>query len=307
MKRTISILFAVLLLIVCSGCEENTGKIPESLSLTDSRGNCYTVSKNARVVSCYGSFAEMWLLSGGSLVGVTNDAVEEHKLILPESTDIIGTVKEINLEKLVSLNPDYVILAEDITAHHNLEASLKAMNIPYGYFKVDAFSDYADVMRQFCNINERPDLYKENVSSVKENIDAVLKKIPLNEKKTFLLMRSFSTGIKVKNDNFAADILRKVGALDICDKSPSLLKDFSLEQIIADDPEFIFVLTMGDEKAALDYLKKTMAENPAWSHLSAVKNNNFVVLPKSLFHYKPNNRWDESYEYLAKILYPQSF
>ena len=40
---------------------------------------------------------------------------------------------------------------------------------------------------------------------------------------------------------------------------------------------------------------------------TAVKNGNLVVLPKELFHYKPNDRWDDSYEYLAKIIYPEIF
>ena len=31
----------------------------------------------------------------------------------------------------------------------------------------------------------------------------------------------------------------------------------------------------------------------------------YVILPGELFHYKPNKRWGESYEYLADILYPE--
>ena len=38
--------------------------------------------------------------------------------------------------------------------------------------------------------------------------------------------------------------------------------------------------------------------------LVSSENDRFVVLPKELFHYKPNARWGESYEYVAKILYP---
>ena len=33
----------------------------------------------------------------------------------------------------------------------------------------------------------------------------------------------------------------------------------------------------------------------------------YIVLPKDLFHYKPNNRWGESYQYLGEILYPELF
>ena len=64
---------------------------------------------------------------------------------------------------------------------------------------------------------------------------------------------------------------------------------------------------MGDEQKALDYLNGLIQENPAWSGLSAVKGGRYVVLPKDLFHYKPNHRWGESYQYLGEILYPEAF
>ena len=60
-----------------------------------------------------------------------------------------------------------------------------------------------------------------------------------------------------------------------------------------------------DTQKALDALAAGIQANPAWNSLSAVQNGRYVVLPSDLFHYKPNARWGESYEYLAKILYPQ--
>ena len=61
---------------------------------------------------------------------------------------------------------------------------------------------------------------------------------------------------------------------------------------------------MGKESAALEALESGIMANPAWEGLTAVKNDRVEVLPKDLFHYKPNARWGESYAYLAKILYP---
>ena len=52
------------------------------------------------------------------------------------------------------------------------------------------------------------------------------------------------------------------------------------------------------------YMEETFGSNPAWAGLSAVQNGRYVLLPRELFHYKPNARWGESYAYLAKILYP---
>lgn len=80
-----------------------------------------------------------------------------------------------------------------------------------------------------------------------------------------------------------------------------------MEIILQEDPDFIFVVTMGDSDEAMRSMAKGLEKNPAWAGLSAVKNENYIVLPKDLFHYKPNARWGESYEYLAKILYPKEF
>ena len=50
-------------------------------------------------------------------------------------------------------------------------------------------------------------------------------------------------------------------------------------------------------------MSENFQSNPAWAGLTAVANDHYVVLPKELFHYKPNARWGESYAYLAEILY----
>ena len=80
-----------------------------------------------------------------------------------------------------------------------------------------------------------------------------------------------------------------------------------MEEIIRRDPHWIFVVTMGDEAAAAAYMRQNLESDPAWNGLSAVQEGRCVLLPQDLFHYKPNERWDESYEYLAKILYPDLF
>ena len=40
----------------------------------------------------------------------------------------------------------------------------------------------------------------------------------------------------------------------------------------------------------------------SWAELSAVKNGHYFVLPKDLFHLKPNDRWGEAYEKIENIL-----
>lgn len=285
---------------------ESAGEV----SITDSNGSQITLDTSApRVVAAYGSFAEAWLLAGGELCGVTQDALEQRDLGLPEDIAVVGTVKEPNAEEIIALEPDLVLLASDITAQAEIRDVLENAGLACAFFQVDTFADYAFMMEQLCAITGREDLYEENVTQVGQQIEEAQANAALSSTRpNVLLIRAFSTGIKAKTDDeLAGAILKDLGAHNIADDHPSMLEDLSLEEVIAADPDYIFVTTMGDEQKALDYLNGLIQQNPAWSELSAVKEDRYVVLPKDLFHYKPNNRWGESYQYLGEILYPQLF
>lgn len=303
MKRMCA-LFAALVLIFAAARAQ-----AEEAEIVDALGNTASVSSTDRVVSCHASFAQCWLLSGGKLVGVTEDAITDRGLELPENTGIIGTVKSIDLERLVALEPDYVILSADLTAHLELQPALQQMGIEYGYFREDTFEEYAAVMQQFCTINDQSGtLLQEHVIDVKNRIQSVMETIPAETDQSFLLLRAFSSGMKAKtDDNLAGQILKAFGLSNIADNSPSILEDLSMEQIMIEDPDYIFVITMGDEQAAREYLMRNVENDPAWAGLSAVQSGRYIILPQDLFHYKPNHRWDESYRMLAEILYPEQF
>lgn len=285
---------------------ESVGEV----SITDSNGSQITLDTSApRVVAAYGSFAEAWLLAGGELVGVTQDALEQRDLGLPEDIAVVGTVKEPNAEEIIALEPDLVLLASDITTQADIRDVLENAGLACAFFQVDTFADYAFMMEQLCAVTGREDLYEENVTQVGQQIEEAQANAALSSTRpNVLLIRAFSTGIKAKTDDeLAGAILKDLGAHNIADDHPSMLEDLSLEEVIAADPDYIFVTTMGDEQKALDYLNGLIQQNPAWSELSAVKEDRYIVLPKDLFHYKPNNRWGESYQYLGEILYPQLF
>lgn len=58
-----------------------------------------------------------------------------------------------------------------------------------------------------------------------------------------------------------------------------------------------------DDNAAVKNLKENVESNPAWSSLTAVQTNRYILLPKEKFLYKPNARWADSYSYLADLLH----
>lgn len=261
-----------------------------------------------RVVCLYGSYAEAWLLAGGRLAGVAEDAVEERALPVGDAK-IVGTVKEPNAEEILGLDPDLVILNSDIAGQMDIQEVLESAGVTCRAWAVDTFDDYAAMMKEFTGLTGREELYDSLVTQVREQIDSVKEKTASAESfPSVLLIRAFSSGIKAKTDDeLAGAILKELGAHNIADDHPSMLEDLSLEEVVEADPDYIFVTTMGSEEKALAYLDDLIQGNPAWQELQAVKNGRYIVLPKDLFHYKPNNRWGESYEYMAKWLYPVLF
>lgn len=215
---------------------------------------------------------------------------------------------EPNLESVAALSPDYVILSADLPAHAELDSALTDMQIPHGYFHMDNVMDYAKIMLNFCAVNDSDgEKYDENVTQVLKRIESIkqetAEKLSGQKAPTVLLLRAYSTGVKAKGeDTVAGAILKELGAHNIADDNESLLEDLSLESVIEADPDYILVMTMGSEENAKTYMAENIENNPAWSELSAVKNGRYIYLPKDLFHYKPLNRWDESYAYIAKLL-----
>ena len=307
-KRLLCGLLAALLLAACAAPAPSAAATDSAVEFVDAQGTQVALQSWDRVVSLYGSFAELWLLSGGTLVGATTDAVEERGLDLGADVALVGNVKTPSLEEVLALEPDFVILSADIEGHVTLDESLTAAGVPHAYFRVDSFEDYYTVLRQFCRMTGRDDLFEEYGAAQQQRVERIKAAAAQMQDAapTVLLIRAYSTGAKAKGtDIFAGAMLAELGADNIVTRYDSLLEDLSMETIIAADPDMILMVPMGaNEDAAAAYMAEHFEANPAWAGLTAVQNGCYAMLPKELFHYKPNARWADSYAYLAKILYP---
>ena len=308
-KRLLCGLLAALLLAACAAPASSAAATDSAVEFVDAQGTQVALQSWDRVVSLYGSFAELWLLSGGTLVGATTDAVEERGLDLGGDVALVGNVKTPSLEEVLALEPDFVILSADIEGHVALDESLTAAGVPHAYFRVDNFEDYCTVLCQFCQMTGRDDLFEEYGAAQQQRVERIKAAAAQMQDAapTVLLIRAYSTGAKAKGtDIFAGAMLAELGADNIVTRYDSLLEDLSMETIIAADPDLILMVPMGaNEDAAAAYMAEHFEANPAWAGLTAVQNGCYAMLPKELFHYKPNARWADSYAYLAKILYPQ--
>ena len=283
-----------------------------AVTFTDDTGAEVTVDNPQRVVACMGSFASIWELAGGTLVGASDDAFTLSDYDLKsENVQKVGDFSNPNLESIIALEPDFVIMTSGSggrggdSNQADLKAALAASNIPVACFQVTTFADYERMLRTCCDITGRDDLYEQNAQAVSERIKAITAKVPAGEAPTALVLTTFSGGTRVQaSSTMTGAMLADLGVKTRADENPSLLKDFSLESIIEMNPDYIFVVPMGnDDAAAMKALEDQTAANPAWSTLDAVQNGRYVTLDPHLFQYKPNERWDQSYQVLFDALY----
>ena len=70
-------------------------------TFTDDLGREIVVTSHERVASLLGSYADMWVLAGGSLVAAPEDAFVDFDLSLPEDTVKLGETMRLSLELLL--------------------------------------------------------------------------------------------------------------------------------------------------------------------------------------------------------------
>ena len=312
LKKLVALLLIVFCLIAACSCNEATidgASVADTITFTDALGRTVNVKKNPeRVAALIGSFADVWLLAGGSVCATADDAWDDFGLELPDAVNI-GGAHSPSLEILLSTSPDLVIASASTASNVEMREVLENIGITVAYFDVDCFEDYLFMLDICTDITGRKDLYEQNGTNLEKQIATIRSTChnsdPSDDERKVLLLRAASGSVKAKGSSgtILGEMLCDLGCINIADSDSTLLENLSIESIIRQNPYRIFVVTMGnDTSKAIDNLTKMINENTAWSSLEAVKENRVHIMDRKLFNIKPNAKWAESYEQLSKIL-----
>ena len=331
-KLTSLLIMGLLLAVLLSGCGKDVKAVEEEqqqpplvevvseygiditqdqVSFVDGTGQEVHIDKKPqRTIVLFASYIDLWIKNGGDLIGMVEDKTGE-SVPGTEGVETVGKTGAISLEKIISLEPDLVILSSNTSSQAELVESLRQNNIQVVGIDYTFKEDYYKTVRLFTAINDREDLYEENALAIKKGVEEIINKVPTDETPKVFIMFASSKSIKSRGSGTTlGQMLADLNTINIADIDNVSLEDkgFSMEALIDEDPDFIFVQRMGsDNDAVLDRIKQDAQSNPAWSSLSAVKNDRYILLPKDLYTYKANQRYPEAYEELAKILYPNTF
>ena len=322
MKRNRSIkwiaaLSALLLLTSCAAAPD-VHRTPEAsgaavqagdtLTVTDDLGRSVEVPRKPdRVAALIGSFADIWVLSGGgdSLIAAADDTWTSFDLALDEAVVNLGRTKEISLEALLAAQPELVLASCNTQADVDLLPTLEALDIPVLCFQVDRFDEYLHMLRICTEITGSSDNYTTYGTQVQTQVEAAAARQD-GSRPSVLYIRATASSCKAKGSegSVLGEMLAELGCRNIADSEGALLEQLSLEAILAADPDDIFIVYQGaDPTDAQALLEQTLLSNPAWTALRAVEEGRCFVMDPHLYNLKPNAQWGTAYEQLARLLY----
>lgn len=321
-KRRAALLLALLLIFLAScGAETpeaseasealsvaDTSETSQTLSVTDDLGRTVAVPQRPqRVAALIGSFADVWFLAGGleSLVAAADDAWTAFELPLDDGVFHLGGVLHPNLETLLSAEPDLILASCDTAPDMEFLPTFEELNLPALYFRVENLQDYLRMLDVCTQITGKPENYAVYGEKALEQAEAAIA-LQDGTAPSVLCLRSGGTSCKAKGSQgtVLGEMLYDLGCRNIADGNQSILEDLSMEAILMEDPDYIFIVYQGaSQEDAEKAFRDTLENNPAWGTLRAVRENKFFVMERRLYHFKPNAQWGTAYEQLANILY----
>ena len=281
----------------------------QAITIVDDLGRTVTVEERPqRVAALIGSFADVWCLAGGAdtLAATANDAWTSFEGLPLDGVVNLGASKDLSLETLIASEPDLIVASCNTALDLELLPTFEKMGIPAAYFEVSTFEQYLSMLERCTLLTGDAQAYEENGMAVRQQVEDAIARVD-GSAPTVLYIRVSSSGCKVKNsqDNVLGEMLAALGCVNIADQEDSLLEDLSMEVIMEEDPDYIFlVYQSADPSVAQAVADEMLRSNPAWGTLRAVQEGRCYVMEQSLYNLKPNARWGQAYEQLADILYP---
>ena len=314
MKKLIVLVISLSMLLL-AGCGPQSAATQDSsaayVSIKDDMGRTVNLTKKPeRIVVTSASFLEpLEAVDGADLVVGRPDS----KTKMPayaKSLSSVGKVYQVDAEKIIACNPDLVIVNKGM--NEKLVDTLESNGIKTLVLDMKSYEDVKREVGILAQVTGAKDKGDALVADMDAKIQAVRDKIP-QDKRRVSVIHSTSQGLSVQLDgSIAGSIARMLGWDNVAAGTTPLENNpdaapYSLETLVNQNPELLFVTSMGELSTIKSEMDETMKTNPAWQSVDAVKQGRVYYLPQDLFLLSPGIHYPEAVEQMAKCVYPEVF
>lgn len=278
-----------------TGCaSSNSGKSEE---------NTTPKEESKKVVA--GSVASAQVLDG---IGAEVVGIPTTKLELPESLKglpEIGQSMSPDLEIVASLSPDVFVM--DKMFKEKVEESMKSYDLNTFFFDTTTYSNFLASIEKLGEEVGKKNEANKLINSLKESEKEVAKLKGDKDVTVAILFGGGENFMLATEDSYLGDLVKTVGAKNIASnlngKVESAYMQFSLEQILEQNPDYILRFAHGNLEETKKAFDSAFDKNPAYAELDAVKNNKVIDLDPNIFNVSANLKVTEAIKTLGDVLY----
>ena len=292
-------IFSVLLLsLLAGGCQ------PEFLpgTYTDDMGREVRIDEvPQRIVSHVPAITEtLFALDlGKSVVGVSDycDYPPE-----AESKDKIGDYYNPSIEKIVALNPDLVLT----DGHSQNITQLDSLGINYIVLQpkdIDGILEDIELLGKVTDTEKKAERLTKDMKERISNVTAQVR--DTHQVSVFYLLDAtdLNNPWTAGPGSFVDSLITMAGGENIAGQAPSSWVQFSIEQVVASDPEVIMI---DASHGSAVRLPEELKEHPIWGGMTAVKQGRIFTIDGDLVN-RDGPRIVQGLEEVAKIIHPELF
>lgn len=230
------------------------------------------------------------------------------KMDLPEKyKDLpkVGQAMSPDLEIVASLEPDVFVM--DNMFKEKVEESMKKYDLNTFFFDTSTYTNFVNSIKKLgAEINQTEEATKL-VNELKEVEKEAVKNKKGEAPTVAIIFGGGENFMLATETSYLGDLAKTVGAknitsnLDTNVKSPYI--QFSLEQILEQNPDYILRFAHGEIEQTKKAFDTAFDKNPAYKELDAVKNNKVIDLDPSIFNVSANLQVKEAIKTLGETFY----
>ncbi len=316
MSKKLIVLFvvaiSVLALAGCGGGEKKPEPKEAAQSssfavIKDDLGRTVTLDKKPeRIVVTSASFLEPLHEVGGDVVGRPDS-----RTLMPDyakDKESVGKVYNIDMEKVIACAPDLVIINKGM--NEKLVQPLEATGIKTLVVDMKNYENVKNEVKIFAQVTGEKEKGDALVKAMDDKIASVVSRLPKEpQPRRVVILHSTAQGLSVQLETSIAGSVAKMLGFDNVAASMKAMEDnpdaapYSIETLVEQNPEILFITSMGKIEDIKRGMEETIASNPAWQTIPAVKNKKLFYLSQEHFLLSPGIHYPDAVEEMARLIY----
>lgn len=290
--------------MVLVGCQNETSESNSSASQkTEQTVQEEAVVEEVKVVAATVAVTNVLAELDAEVIGVpaTSQTLPEQYADLPQ----VGQAMSPDLEIVASLEPDLFVM--DSSFKSSVEESLSQYGLNTFFFETGSYSAFVNSIKELGTEINRDEEANELVGEIESAVAKGLEKKGDESPTVAVIFGAGDNFMLATDTSYLGDLVSTLGATNITSKlegdMSSAYVQFSLEQILAENPDYVLRFAHGNVEETAKMFDQTFDSNEAYQALDAVKEGRVYDLDSTVFNVSANLQIKTAIETLADILY----